>query len=51
MKINIFRDLKLPVKRCCTCREEKRVDQFGKNKGNSDGYEKRCKGCRTTIYN
>lgn len=51
MKINIYRDLKLPVKRCCTCREEKRVDQFGKNKGNSDGYEKRCKGCRTTIYN
>jgi very-short-patch-repair endonuclease len=50
MKINIFRDLKLPMKRCCTCRQEKRVDQFHQNKGKSDGYEQRCKECRTTIY-
>lgn len=50
MKINIFRDNKLPKKRCCTCRDEKRVDEFGLNKGNPDGYEKRCKECRTNIY-
>jgi very-short-patch-repair endonuclease len=49
MKINMFRNLILPMKRCCTCRQEKRVDQFHLNKGNSDGYEKRCKECRTKI--
>ena len=50
IKINQFRDDVIPLKRCCTCRTEKKQTDFGVNKGNPDGFEKRCKECRTNIY-
>lgn len=35
------------MKRCCTCKEEKELDNFGNNKGNRDGKDYMCKSCKS----
>jgi len=34
------------MKRCCTCKEEKELNEFGKHKGHEDGFRPECKECR-----
>lgn len=34
-------------KRCCKCKEIKHITEFQLNKSNKDGYQKRCKKCRS----
>lgn len=34
------------MKICCTCKTEKQLSSFGKNAGEADGLQKRCKECR-----
>lgn len=36
----------LKTKICTKCNEEKSLDNYHKNKGNSDGYHYHCKACR-----
>ena len=34
------------MKRCNKCKEDKELDQFSKNKNNTDGHHNQCKSCR-----
>ncbi|KKM25050.1 hypothetical protein LCGC14_1598870 [marine sediment metagenome] len=34
------------LKLCCTCKKEKPIDEFNKNKNTKDGYAFRCRLCR-----
>ena len=36
-------------KTCYTCKDEKTIESFHKNKKNSDGYAGSCKGCMTNT--
>lgn len=38
------------MKRCGTCKEEKELSEFDKNKSMPDGYQHRCKKCRKTHF-
>lgn len=33
------------MKKCCTCKEEKPLQEFTKNRSNSDGLSKYCRSC------
>lgn len=46
MKINEMKNV-IMLKFCSTCRVEKSVNEFHKDKNRSDGYGIRCKDCRT----
>lgn len=37
-------------KTCCRCKNEKDLDDFGKNKNNKDGYQYQCKVCRNEMH-
>lgn len=37
------------LKRCCTCKLEKPLDQFCRCKSNKDGLSKRCRACNTAA--
>lgn len=43
LKISMFQDQQ--VKRCCTCRKDKRLTDFYHNIGHADGRDKRCREC------
>lgn len=34
------------MKRCCTCKETKPLDEFYRNKSTKDGYQSSCKPCQ-----
>ena len=34
------------LKLCCTCKKEKPIDEFNKNKNTKDGHAFRCRLCR-----
>ena len=39
------------AKICCTCKEEKELSEFSKNKSTKDGLQKRCRKCVSIDYN
>src|SRR5512137_2845818 len=40
----------MDTKVCSTCGEDKPLSEFNKNKARKDGYQQRCKACRTIHY-
>ncbi len=38
------------VKRCCLCREDKPVSEYGRDKSRKDGLAPRCKPCAKQVY-
>lgn len=43
-------DCTTPTKRCSKCKTFKPTDQFAKNAGERDGFQKWCKACRAEYY-
>lgn len=38
------------TKTCCTCKQEKPVDQFNKNRASKDGLQGRCRECSRATW-
>ena len=38
------------IKICSTCKIQKNINEFNKNKNNKDGHSKRCKTCKHNYY-
>jgi hypothetical protein len=38
------------MKRCCTCKEVKGLEEFNKARGNKDGLQDQCRACQAAYY-